>query len=95
MNLGESGGGRRAVLERQANDRISHLIPLFDALNHRRHAIQEVGRDVSKVAVATVAALAYVAVAAAAVLVGARYVERRRRRRRLAFRIGKWLETLA
>jgi hypothetical protein len=95
MNLGESRGGRRAILERQANDRISYLIPLFDALNHRRHAVQEVARDVSKVAVTTAGALAFAAVAAAAAFVGARYLERRRKQRRLAFRIGKWLETLA
>lgn len=85
---------RRSRLERRANVIRSRLLRTIDALDERRHQIQEIGHHAKRLALPVGAVALGAVVVTAAAAIGARALVRRRHERRLGYRISKALAPL-
>jgi hypothetical protein len=85
---------QRSRLERRANVIRSRLMRTIDALDNRRHQVEEIGHHAKRLAVPAVAGLVGIAVAAAGTSFAIRALLERRRERSFGYRLGKALAPL-
>lgn len=83
---------QRARLERRANVIRSRLLRTIDALDNRRHQVQEIGHHAKRLAMPLAAALAGATVLVIGGVFGIRALIVRRRERSFAYRFNKALE---
>jgi hypothetical protein len=82
---------QRSRLERRANVIRSRLLRTIDALDNRRHQVQEIGHHAKRLAVPAVAGVLGVAVLATGTVFAIRALVERRRERRFSYRVNKAL----
>ncbi|MDB4935882.1 MAG: hypothetical protein JWP87_2854 [Labilithrix sp.] len=80
---------QRSRLERRANVIRSRLLRTIDALDTRRHQVQEIGHHAKRLAMPAVAGLVGIAVVAAGTAVAIRALVERRRERDFRYRLSK------
>jgi hypothetical protein len=84
----------RSRLERRANVIRSRLLRTIDALDHRRHQVQELGHHAKRLALPVGAAVVGAAVLTVGVAFAVRALVHRRRERRLGYRVSQALAPL-
>ncbi len=82
---------QRSRLERRANAIRSRLMRTIDALDNRRHQVQEIGHHAKRLAVPAVAGVLGIAVLAAGTTFAIRAIVERRREKHFSYRLGKAL----
>jgi hypothetical protein len=82
---------QRSRLERRANVIRSRLLRTIDALDNRRHQVQEIGHHAKRLAVPAVAAVVGVVVIGAGTTIAIRALVQRRRERSLSYRVNQAL----
>ena len=85
---------QRSRLERRANVIRSRLLRTIDALDSRRHQVQEIGHHVKRLAMPVGAAFVGVVLLTAGAAFGVGALIRRRLERRLGYRVSKALAPL-
>jgi hypothetical protein len=85
---------QRSRLERRANVIRSRLLRTIDALDNRRHQVQEIGHHAKRLAVPVGAALIGAVVVTAGVALGVRALIRHRLERRFTYRLSQALAPL-
>jgi hypothetical protein len=85
---------QRSRLERRANVIRSRLLRTIDALDNRRHQVQEIGHHAKRLAMPVGAAFAGIVIATAATTFGVRALVRRRRERSFGYRLSQALAPL-
>lgn len=84
----------RSRLEQRANVIRSRLLRTVDAIDHRRHQVQEIGHHAKRLVLPIGAAFIGVVVLTAAAALGVRALIRQRRGRRIEVRVSKALAPL-
>jgi hypothetical protein len=90
--LAEPLDERRSSLERRANAVRARLLRTIDALDGRRHQVQEIGHHAKRIAAPLLGTLLGAAVLAAGSVLAIRALARRRREREVSVRIAKFME---
>jgi hypothetical protein len=85
---------QRSRLERRANVIRSRLLRTIDALDNRRHQVQELGHHAKRLAAPAVASIIGIAVVAAGTTFAIRALVERRRERAVGYRMAKALAPL-
>jgi hypothetical protein len=80
---------QRSRLERRANVIRSRLLRSIDALDHRRHQVQQIGRHAKRLAMPLAGFVVGGMVVAVGALFAVRALLERRRERRLSYRVAK------
>ena len=88
-NKARSLNEQRSRLERRANVIRSRLLRTIDALDSRRHQVQEIGQHAKRLALPVGASLLGVAAVAAGTVFAIRALVERRRERDLGYRLNK------
>jgi hypothetical protein len=83
---------RRSSLERRANAVRARLLRTIDALDSRRHQVQEIGHHAKRVAVPLLGTVLATVVLAAGSVLAIRVLARRRREGELSVRIARLVE---
>ena len=85
---------QRSRLERKANDIRSRLLRTIDALDKRRHHVQEISHQAKRLALPVGAAFVGILLLSAGTVLVVRSLVHSRRERRLGYRISRVLEPL-